>query len=191
MEKGIQKIMNSKKDKLLEKLKNKKYRDAFVSEMIDTGIPFQIRALRKQRNWTQKDLSEKTGMMQERISVLEDPNYGKLTLTTMKKLASAMNIGLLVRFVSISELVKWELALSPDSLKVMSYDEDPYFKTKEDSHIGIGAEQQTPSLSHEKVFYLASIGSQEKNEMRVKYLSKQKSDQDIKDSPALKLSMGG
>jgi transcriptional regulator with XRE-family HTH domain len=136
--------MNSKKERLLEQLKNKEYRDAFVAEMISTGIPFQIRALRKQRNWSQQKMSEETGMMQERISVLEDPNYGKLTLTTLKKLASALDIGILVRFVPISDLVKWELKLSADSLKALSYDEDPYFKIKtiEDLNIVHEVEQQ-------------------------------------------------
>lgn len=125
--------MNKRKEKLLEELKSKEYRDAFVSELIDTGIPFQIRELRKQRNWTQKDLSEKSGMAQERISVLEDPNYAKLTLNTLKRLASAFDIGILVRFVPISDLVKWELSLSPDSLKALSYNEDQYFKETQES----------------------------------------------------------
>lgn len=125
--------MNKKKGKLLKELKNKEYRDAFVSELIDTGVPFQIRALRKQRNWSQKEFSEKLGMHQERVSVLEDPNYAKLSLTTLKRVASALDIGLLVRFVPISDLVKWELTLSPDSLKSLSYNEDPYFKEINDS----------------------------------------------------------
>lgn len=118
-------IMNNKKEKLLKELENKEYRDAFVSELIDTGIPFQIRALRG--NLTQKEFSKKIGMLQERVSVLEDPNYAKLTLTTLKRIASGLDIGLLVRFVPISDLVKWELTLSPDSLKAVSYDKDPYF----------------------------------------------------------------
>lgn len=130
MEKGIQKIMNNQKERLLEQLKDKKYREAFVSEIIDTGIPFQIRALRKQRKLSQKEMSEKIGMKQERISVLEDPNYGKLTLSTLKKIASSLDIGLLVKFVPISDLVKWELNISSESLKALSYDDDPYFKIK-------------------------------------------------------------
>ena len=120
--------MNKRKERLLEELKSKEYRDAFVSELIDTGIPFQIRALRKQRNLTQKELSEITDMKQTRISVLEDPNYARLSLSPLKRLASAYDIGLLVRFVPISDLVKWELNLIPASLEVLSYGDDPYFK---------------------------------------------------------------
>ena len=142
--------MHSKKERLLEQLKNKEYRDAFVAEMISTGIPFQLRALRKQRNWSQQKMSEETGMMQERISVLEDPNYGKLTLTTLKKVASALNIGLLVRFVPISDLVKWELKLSSDSLKASSYDDDPYFKIKVKEKEITATTDKFATLTHEQ-----------------------------------------
>ena len=120
--------MNKREENLINELRNKEYRDAFVSELIDTGIPFHIHALREQRSWTQKELGEHAGMAQETISRLEDPNYGKLSLTTLKRLASAFDIGLLVRFVPLSELVDWELHLTPDSLKALSFAEESYFK---------------------------------------------------------------
>lgn len=117
---------------MIEDLRNKEYRDAFVTEHIDTGIPFQIRALREQkgREWTQKELGIRTGMAQETISRLEDPNYGKLTLKTLKRLASAFDVALMVRFVPFSELVEWELHLTPDSLEALSFEEESYFKEK-------------------------------------------------------------
>ena len=120
--------MDGRKRKIIEKLKNKEYRDAFAVEHIDTGIPFQIRALREQngREWTQKELGVRTGMAQETISRIEDPNYGKLTLKTLKKLASAFDVGLMVRFVPFSELVDWELSLTPASLEAASFDKDSY-----------------------------------------------------------------
>lgn len=117
----------NKKQKLIEELKDKRYRDAFVSAHIDTGIPFQIRALRKQRDWIQKELSERTGMAQERISVAENPNYSRFNLKTLKRIASAFDVALIVRFVPISELVEWELKLSSEALEAVSFDEDQYF----------------------------------------------------------------
>ncbi len=118
--------INKRRTKIIEDLKNKEYRDAFAIEHIDTGIPFQIRALREQkgREWTQKELGKRTGMAQETISRIEDPNYGKLTLNTLKRLASAFDIGLMVRFVPFSELVDWELSLTPASLEATSFDKD-------------------------------------------------------------------
>lgn len=123
-----------RKDKVIKELKNKEYRDAFVSEHIDTGIPFQIRALREQRGLTQKELAERAGMKQERISAIENPNYkNAFTLSTLKRLASAFDIALIVRFAPISQLVDWELKLSPESLQVVSFNEDPYFREMEEA----------------------------------------------------------
>src|SRR4030042_1734594 len=68
---------NKRKERLLKNLKDKRQRDAFVSAQIDTGIPFQIKVLREQKPWTQKELGEHINpiMDQVRISILEDPNY--------------------------------------------------------------------------------------------------------------------
>jgi transcriptional regulator with XRE-family HTH domain len=119
--------MDKRKTRLLEELKDKEYRDAYVSSGVDVGIAFQIRALRKQIPLTQAQLAEKANMKQERISALENPSNSP-SITTLKKLANALDIGLVVKFVPISKLVEWELNLSPDSLKVMSYEHDSYFK---------------------------------------------------------------
>ncbi len=119
--------MNIKRrNKILESLKNKEYRDAFVSEHIDTGLPFQIKALREKREWSQEKLGKEAGMHQERISALEDPNYGKFTLRTLKKLASAFDVALMVVFVPFSKLLDWESDLSPDALRVVSFKEDDF-----------------------------------------------------------------
>ena len=129
-----------RREKLKAKLKDKNYRDAFVSEHIDTGIPFQIRAIRKQRKWTQKDLAYHAGMLQERISVAENPNYSRFNIKTLKKIASAFDVALIVRFVPIGELVDWELKLSSEALEAVKFDEDPYFKqsSREESILGQG-----------------------------------------------------
>ncbi|MBW7957195.1 MAG: helix-turn-helix transcriptional regulator [Deltaproteobacteria bacterium] len=140
-----------RKKKLISRLKDKEYRDAFVSEHIDTGVPFQIKALRNQRHWTQHDLAERTGMAQTRISVLEDPNYNRITLKTLKKLASAFDVGLIVRFVSLGELVEWELNLSPDSLKAFSFEQDQYFSEEMQDINVVGQENEAISASTAEV----------------------------------------
>jgi len=119
-----------RKQRLLKELRDKEYRDAFVAEHIDTGIPFQIRAIREQGGLSQAELGARAEMAQEAISRLEDPNYGKLTINTLKRLASAFDVGLIIRFVPFSDLVKWELNLSPDSLNAISFERDPYFQER-------------------------------------------------------------
>ena len=54
-----------------------------------------------------------------------------MTLKTLKRLASAFEVGLMVKFVPFSELVESELHLTPDSLKVRSFDEEPYFREEQ------------------------------------------------------------
>jgi len=46
-------------------------------------------------------------MSQNAISRLESPEYGKQTITTLKRLAAAMDVGLIVRLVPFSELIDW------------------------------------------------------------------------------------
>ena len=91
---------------LWRKFTDKAYREAFVSADISTTIAAQIHALREQRGWTQKQLADAAGMAQTRISVLEDPSYEKSSLTTLKRLASAFDVGLLVKFVPLSQQLR-------------------------------------------------------------------------------------
>ncbi len=124
-------VLSKKKEALVEELKDKESRDAYMSESIDVGLAFQIRALREQREWSQTVLAEKANMHQERISALENPSRSP-TLSTLKKLASAFDVGLIVRFVPFSEIVKWEFELSPKSLKVPGFTEEDYFKESQE-----------------------------------------------------------
>jgi transcriptional regulator with XRE-family HTH domain len=109
---------------LITKLQDKEYRDAFVASQINVELPFQVRALREKRGWTQSQLAEKAGMAQPRISAMETPGKGKYNLETLRRLASAFDIGLTVRFAPFSELIEWTEQFSPDSFQVPSFVED-------------------------------------------------------------------
>ncbi|RPI22099.1 MAG: XRE family transcriptional regulator, partial [Acidobacteria bacterium] len=58
--------------RLWNRLRDKTYRDAFVWSEIRAGLPFQIRALREKKGWTQAQLADRVGMTQSRISKVED-----------------------------------------------------------------------------------------------------------------------
>jgi len=120
------------KTELILKLKDKEYRDAFVVSHINNVIPFQIRTLREQREFSQEELARLTGKQQEAVSRLENPNYERYTLATLKELASAFDVGLVVRFVPISKLVEWELNLDSESLKVLSFKDEAYFQEQDE-----------------------------------------------------------
>jgi transcriptional regulator with XRE-family HTH domain len=116
----------STKSSLIRKLKkSKEYRDAFVDSEISVGLPFQIRALREQRTWSQNELAEATSMLQPRICAMEQAGYGNFTLNTLKKLAAAFDVGLVVRFAPFGEMVNWADTFSPDTFSVPSSKEDP------------------------------------------------------------------
>ncbi|MBI4777192.1 MAG: XRE family transcriptional regulator [Deltaproteobacteria bacterium] len=122
--------MNTDEREILkEELKDKEYRDIFVSVTVDQTIPFQIRTMRlsKDRHWTQEELAKRSGMMQPRIAACENPNYGKFSLQTLKRIAAAFDVALIVRFAPFSELVEWKANLSPDSFNVRNFENEEHY----------------------------------------------------------------
>jgi transcriptional regulator with XRE-family HTH domain len=115
--------LHSKKD-LLESLKGKKFRDSFVSARVDGGTAFQVRYMREKEGWTQGELARRLGTSQNAVWRLESPNYGKASISTLKRIASTFNVALVVRFVRFSELVDHVLNLSANSFTVDPFDED-------------------------------------------------------------------
>ncbi len=115
----------STKIKLIWSRFNKKaFRDGFVASELSSNVAAQIATLREDRGWTQAELAERAGMAQPRISKLEDPSYETMSVTTLKKLASAFDVGLAIRFVPFSDNVAWSIDTGPAHLSVPSFAED-------------------------------------------------------------------
>ena len=110
--------------KLWRKLRNKAYRDGYTEAQLSIEVPFQIRALRKARGWTQAQLAERCGIPQARISHIEQPGRDPLSLRTLYRLSAAFDVGLLVQFVPFSELVRREAVFDPKTFHVPSFEED-------------------------------------------------------------------
>jgi transcriptional regulator with XRE-family HTH domain len=96
-------------------LDDKAYSEAFVEAEIATTIPFQIRALRRERNWTQTDLANETGQHQKTISDFENPDIGPGSITSLRKIAAAFDVALIVRFAPFSDLVDWSARMTKAS----------------------------------------------------------------------------
>jgi transcriptional regulator with XRE-family HTH domain len=105
-------------------LEDPEYRREYVNEHINVGLAFQIRQLRESKKWTQEELAKRTGKAQETISEWENPDYGRYSLSTLKKLAAAFDVALSVKFVSFRELVYWTVCLTQERLAPPSYDND-------------------------------------------------------------------
>src|SRR5688572_5007648 len=86
------------KDRLLQRFHDFAYRHAYVDEFTDAFIATQIRVLREQQKLTQTQLADKAGMKQSQVSELEDVNNRSWKVRTLKKLAWAFDLVLVVRF---------------------------------------------------------------------------------------------
>lgn len=118
---------------LSQNLNNKEYRDSFVETHIGTGLSFQIRAMRKERGWTQKQLAKRLGSSnQEGISRLENSGYGRFSIETLRRLASAFDVALLMRFVPFSELIDRVSSVKYGDLAVPPFTEDSGLNNWED-----------------------------------------------------------
>lgn len=92
-------------EELASKCKDKEYRDLFVAEYTYERLPAKVHFLRERKEWTQKQLGDKAGMAQPWVSKLENPNYGKLTIATLLKIAAAFDVALVIDFVPFSRLL--------------------------------------------------------------------------------------
>jgi transcriptional regulator with XRE-family HTH domain len=121
--------LNSKKSLIRRLRKGRAARARFVESHLDKKLALQIRSLRG--DLSQEEMEQKTGIKQQAISRLENPYYGKATLSTLKKIASANDVGLLVEFVPYSELINRvsgtpyvELGYGPRTMNVPSFEEE-------------------------------------------------------------------
>lgn len=117
-------LLSKSMEKTFQRLKNKKARDAFVEAELVNGIANQIRVLRQQREWTQKDLAEKIGTTQGVVSRLEDPSYGRYSIKTLLNLASIFDVAFLTRFVPFSQAVAVTWDTQRQNLEADSFDRE-------------------------------------------------------------------
>src|ERR1019366_8461708 len=116
--------LNSDAPPIAVELRDSEVRQHTVESQIKIGIPFQIRAMREHRGWTQDKLGEKIGTTQNTISRLENPKTGKPTITTLLRIAKACDVGLLVRFVPFGFYGDVIEAMDQTHVEIPSYDEE-------------------------------------------------------------------
>jgi transcriptional regulator with XRE-family HTH domain len=95
----------SARQQLLQSFRDPEYRHAFVNERTRASVALQIRALRQARNMTQAALGNAIGMAQTWVSKLENPDYGKMTVATLLRLAEAFDTDLEIKFRPFSRLL--------------------------------------------------------------------------------------
>lgn len=70
-------------------------------------------------------------MTPNNLSRLESPDYGRQTISSLKRIANALDVALVVRFVPFSQYIDWlsgtpriDEGISPNSLAVRSFEKE-------------------------------------------------------------------
>ncbi len=114
----------SVRQQLLQGLRDRDYRHAFVNERVRSSVALQIRALRHQRTMTQTDLGDALGMAQTWVSKLENPEYGKMTVATLLRLAEAFDTDLEIKFRPFSRTLDSLPTQGPEYFVVASFEDE-------------------------------------------------------------------
>ncbi len=101
------------------------YRRAYAAANLHNHLAFQVRAMRRAPGLSQAKLAELAGTKQGAIARLEDPNYGKATITTLLKVADVFDVWLSIDFVSFGEGLKRTDDVSEAALNAASFESDP------------------------------------------------------------------
>lgn len=110
------------REQLENLLRDPGFRREFVADYVQEMVSAQIRTIRERRGWTQEQLGEAAaGMSQVQVSRLENPDYSGASLNSLKRMAQAFDVGLIVRMVPFSEFVDWIVSMSPERLVPPNY----------------------------------------------------------------------
>lgn len=91
---------------LADKLKNRRFRERFLTTLARDEIAAQIRQLRLKRGFaTQAAFAKKSGMQQSAVSRIEQADYSGWTFKTLLKVAFGLEARLRVSFEPIEDVV--------------------------------------------------------------------------------------
>lgn len=100
--KGLNYIMRTTvrfKDYLKKKLKNPEFKKAFDEEEIYASLAIQIAKIRQKKEITQRELAKRLHTTQQTVSRLEDIHNRSYSLSTLIKIAQALDKHLKVELV--------------------------------------------------------------------------------------------
>jgi transcriptional regulator with XRE-family HTH domain len=135
-------------EKLRAEFQDKEYREAYAEECLNAMIASQIKALREQREMTQKQLADATGMGQPRIPLLEDASYENWSVNTLKRLARAFDVTLSVKFETFSRLIQDFENMNRESLRRPTFAQDAPFQRR--SRYTTRRTRHRPSMRHKR-----------------------------------------
>ena len=126
--------MSLRTETIFRLLNERGSRESYIRAKLNQLIPSQIKALRLQHKWTQKQLGDESDMKQARISAMEKPGEVSFSIETLIRLAAAYGVALRVDFVPFSEILKWDNGYSQDDFTVLPIDRDEEFLSPSPMH---------------------------------------------------------
>jgi transcriptional regulator with XRE-family HTH domain len=104
-------------ESLREELQDPEYSEGYAESFLDSYIATQIKVLREQAGLSQQGLAELVGTRQGVISRVENVNYSKWNISTLKKLARAFHVRLKVSFETYGSLLADAATFSREALQ--------------------------------------------------------------------------
>jgi len=114
--------------RLIDRLRDKTYRRAYVEDFGDAYLATQIKVLREQRNLTQTEFANLVGVRQSQVCRWENVNNSGWQLRSLKSIARALDVVLSVQFESFGQVMPRIEMFSRDQLERPSFAEDPVFE---------------------------------------------------------------
>lgn len=125
--------MSEIKERLKRKFTDEEYRYAYDEEFSNARMAMQIKAVREKQELTQKQLADLAEMKQSRISELENANYQMWSVSTLRRLAKALDVRFSFGFESWGELLEEIEKSGRERLERPRFDEDPIFKSEKET----------------------------------------------------------
>lgn len=120
---------------LKEDLRDKDYRYAYDEDFSNSRMAMQIKVIRENQHLTQVELAELSGMQQARISTLENINYSSWSVSTLRRLAKALEVRFMFGFESWGKLLDEVGSLRRESIIKPKFEEDPAFSRPEETQL--------------------------------------------------------
>ena len=143
--------LREKQLRVLDEMEFGERRHHAVAVNVTEGIAFQLSALRRDRQWSRRDLAERSGVSERVIAKWENPNAEKCTFDAFLKIAKAFDVSFLTRFAPFRELAEWFVCLGPQKLSPMPFEDD----RKDLSH-GMGYERQSRFVDRFEMAHIVS-----------------------------------
>ncbi len=97
--------MKTFRDLLKDEFKDTKFKKSFYQGLEKTRIAVEITSARERRGLSQKQLANLVGSSQSAIARLENPDYDAYSIKTLRKIAEALDLELIVSLQDRAEVL--------------------------------------------------------------------------------------